>query len=305
MAKPKPETTTRVSTAPVATKSEHNTKPTTSIAVPPAASKSETKAPAQTKSKPSSSKQNVKSEVKDEKDIKKPVEKGAVAAPKPVEPVTDKESVSKETKTTASKPTAAAKTEWILMDFANRDEDWTGDMDSTGDEDWSCDEDWTAILDSDDYRMEILMLEWRMEILMLEWRMEILMLANKLAVATTPNSSDPSTWNLLGLPKPVNPSETTTNDAGKSVKASLNVNKQKTSNKVQQANGSSAPKLPASHPLYFEVSYIPAHGNQYYVDTEFFKRVRARFYVLSSIVPSQNILNALLDAKKHGKIKNY
>jgi hypothetical protein len=149
---------------------------------------------------------------------------------------------------------------------------------------------------------------------------------------TTPNSSDPSTWNLLNLPKPVNPSETTTSDTekkpstpnikreplstsspstaakkepattetGKSVKASLNVsvNKPNSSNKVQQANGSSAPKLPASHPLYFEVSYIPAHGNQYYVDTEFFKRVRARFYVLSSIEPSQNILNALLDAKQ-------
>jgi hypothetical protein len=45
------------------------------MAVPTAASKSETKAPAQTKSKPSSSKQNVKSEVKDEKDVKKQVEK--------------------------------------------------------------------------------------------------------------------------------------------------------------------------------------------------------------------------------------
>jgi hypothetical protein len=31
-------------------------------------------------------------------------------------------------------------------------------------------------------------------------------------------------------------------------------------------------------------------------DNEFFKRVRARFYILSTTEPSQTVLNALLDA---------
>ena len=182
---------------------------------------------------------------------------------------------------------------------------------------------------------------------------------NKFETPTSTQDSDPSTWNLLNLPKPVNPNESATtvngtangatgstasngsavekkpttpgakqqrgpplstssptassnpasfkkdltSETGKSIKASLNTSVNKpsqasTASAKAPVNGSASVKSQPIHPLYFEVSYIPAHGNPHYVDSEFFKRVRARFYVLSSIEPSQNVLNALLDAKQ-------
>lgn len=58
------------------------------------------------------------------------------------------------------------------------------------------------------------------------------------------------------------------------------------------------------HPVYVELTYIPAHGNDHYCDAEFFKRVRARHYVLSSVEPTENILNALCDGKEQWEDKN-
>ncbi len=43
---------------------------------------------------------------------------------------------------------------------------------------------------------------------------------------------------------------------------------------------------------------MPAHGNGAYVDVEFFKRVRAKHYVLSGVEPSEHVLNALAEAKE-------
>lgn len=59
-----------------------------------------------------------------------------------------------------------------------------------------------------------------------------------------------------------------------------------------------APPLPAMTPFYMDLSYIPNHGNPQYSDVEFFKRIRARYYVLSSLSPNSQVLNALLDAKQ-------
>lgn len=164
----------------------------------------------------------------------------------------------------------------------------------------------------------------------------------------TPKTSDPATWNLLELPKPVNPAETNGSSTavvnGSSTTANASDKKPTTPKRPAHAppaaqsspNGpstaapakkeetskstlttksstlntsvsksTSATAKPASaastkpiHPLYFEVSYIPAHGNAFYVDSDYFKRVRARFYVLSTVEPSQHILNALLEAKQ-------
>ena len=38
----------------------------------------------------------------------------------------------------------------------------------------------------------------------------------------------------------------------------------------------------ASYPFYVEVSHVPAHGNASYVDVDFFKKVRSRYYILST-----------------------
>ncbi len=137
---------------------------------------------------------------------------------------------------------------------------------------------------------------------------------------TPVNPNDPSQWNLLNLPAPV-----TANDA-----ADLTENKKSATNPKKPANpqvlptksiSSDAPQKPTAsktsqlnssfsskatnkpnnkpvHPYYFDVSYIPAHGNQYYVDSDFFKRVRARYYVLSTIEPTLAILNSLIEGKQ-------
>jgi len=51
-------------------------------------------------------------------------------------------------------------------------------------------------------------------------------------------------------------------------------------------------------PLYMDLAYVPHHGDANYTDIEFFKRVRARYYVFSGVEPSRAVFDALLEAKK-------
>jgi hypothetical protein len=51
-------------------------------------------------------------------------------------------------------------------------------------------------------------------------------------------------------------------------------------------------------PIYIDLAYVPHHGNLYYTTLEFFKKVRARYYVFSGTEPSREVYNALLDAKQ-------
>lgn len=51
-------------------------------------------------------------------------------------------------------------------------------------------------------------------------------------------------------------------------------------------------------PVYMDLSYVPHHGNSNYATVEFFKRVRARYYVFSGTEPSKEVFNALLEAKQ-------
>ena len=58
------------------------------------------------------------------------------------------------------------------------------------------------------------------------------------------------------------------------------------------------PPLPPFTSFYVDLTYIPTHGNPQYSDVEFFKRIRARYYVLSALSPNPQILDALVEAKK-------
>lgn len=141
-----------------------------------------------------------------------------------------------------------------------------------------------------------------------------------------------TTWNLLELPKPVNPNDlpaaplvnTTVQNNTVPTTSALNSDKKQTPNgkkappatsSLSPSNGASEEKTsvgskqPAKqsitkqvqkpvNPVYVEVSYIPAHGNQFYVDAEFFKKVRARHYVLSTEEPNEHVLNSLIEAKE-------
>ncbi|XP_049765759.1 microtubule-associated protein futsch-like isoform X6 [Schistocerca cancellata] len=56
-------------------------------------------------------------------------------------------------------------------------------------------------------------------------------------------------------------------------------------------------KVPGGH-IYIDLTYVPHHGNSYYTNVEFFKKVRARYYVFSGTEPSRDVYNALLEAKQ-------
>ncbi|KAF2902506.1 hypothetical protein ILUMI_03680 [Ignelater luminosus] len=51
-------------------------------------------------------------------------------------------------------------------------------------------------------------------------------------------------------------------------------------------------------PVYVDLTYVPHHGNSNYSYVDFFKRVRARYYVFSGVEPSKEVYNALLEAKQ-------
>ena len=55
----------------------------------------------------------------------------------------------------------------------------------------------------------------------------------------------------------------------------------------------------AIEPVWMDLAYVPHHGASNYANAEFFKRVRARYYVFSGVEPSREVFNALLEAKKN------
>lgn len=52
------------------------------------------------------------------------------------------------------------------------------------------------------------------------------------------------------------------------------------------------------NPVYVDLTYVPNHGDPKYVDVDFFRRVRARYYVFSTISPDAGVLTALMEAKQ-------
>ena len=51
-------------------------------------------------------------------------------------------------------------------------------------------------------------------------------------------------------------------------------------------------------PFYVDLAYIPHHSDPKYCDADFFRRIRARHYVLSTLEPSPQVLDALLEGKQ-------
>ena len=46
------------------------------------------------------------------------------------------------------------------------------------------------------------------------------------------------------------------------------------------------------------MAYIPFHGDENYVDSEFFRRIRAQYYILNAVEINRRTLNALMDGKQ-------
>ena len=54
-----------------------------------------------------------------------------------------------------------------------------------------------------------------------------------------------------------------------------------------------------------DVAYIPYHGNEHYVDSEFFRRIRARYYILNAVQISSLTLDSLLAGVHQWKKKEH
>jgi len=46
------------------------------------------------------------------------------------------------------------------------------------------------------------------------------------------------------------------------------------------------------------VAYIPYHGNEHYVDSEFFRRIRARYYILNAVQINRLTLESLINGRQ-------
>ena len=107
-------------------------------------------------------------------------------------------------------------------------------------------------------------------------------------ISTSTHNPMPSIEEIIPQNLPMeddNPSKKTTTTAKKSSIPTT------TTRKPKQA------VLPGSI-FYVDVAYIPYHGNEHYVDSEFFRRVRARYYVLNAVEISRLTLESLIDGKQ-------
>uniref|UniRef100_A0A3Q0KMF7 Putative microtubule-associated protein n=1 Tax=Schistosoma mansoni TaxID=6183 RepID=A0A3Q0KMF7_SCHMA len=59
-----------------------------------------------------------------------------------------------------------------------------------------------------------------------------------------------------------------------------------------------APPYDKVKPIYVDVAFLPGSGNSNYVDAEWFKRVRARYYVATDVRPTCSLLESLVVGKE-------
>ena len=117
---------------------------------------------------------------------------------------------------------------------------------------------------------------------------------SQLQASNAPISADDTLakWGKpLGLPAPIAPVSSTFSDGKKS--SNLSNSPVKRARAAASGNSSAA-----SAPFYVDLAYIPHHSDPKYSDVEFFKRIRARHYVLSTLEPSTQVLEALLEGKQ-------
>jgi hypothetical protein len=109
----------------------------------------------------------------------------------------------------------------------------------------------------------------------------------------------------LKLPTPPEPLETQTKSATNKPVAKKSTNilsstqaplktKQSTFKSAKKSDGIDSP----SSPVYVDLAYVPHHADQHYCNSEYFQRIRARYYVFSAIFPHIEVFEALIQGKK-------
>lgn len=100
----------------------------------------------------------------------------------------------------------------------------------------------------------------------------------------------------LGLPSPAPPNNNGTPKKEKKLSSYVSA-KNKLNDDKKRAESPSKMRGKKVNPVYVDLTYVPHHGNHYYSFVDFFKRVRARYYVFSGLEPSRQVYDALLEAK--------
>lgn len=100
----------------------------------------------------------------------------------------------------------------------------------------------------------------------------------------------------LGLPSPAPPNNNGTPKKEKKLSSYVTA-KNKLNDDKKRAESPSKMRGKKVNPVYVDLTYVPHHGNHYYSFVDFFKRVRARYYVFSGLEPSRQVYDALLEAK--------
>ncbi|GJQ81610.1 futsch [Trypoxylus dichotomus] len=103
----------------------------------------------------------------------------------------------------------------------------------------------------------------------------------------------------LSLPSPAPPDNKGTPKKEKKLPANVTAkNKLNDDKKRSESPSKYDKKKKTGSAIYVDLTYVPHHGNSNYSYVDFFKRIRARYYVFSGIEPSKEVYNALLEAKQ-------
>lgn len=110
-----------------------------------------------------------------------------------------------------------------------------------------------------------------------------------------------SSWGKpLGLPSPTHQGRQDNNGSKVTTpkrERNLLMSKNRANDRIR-SRAESPSKTRRAAPIYVDLTYVPHHGNSYYTHLEFFKRIRARYYVFSGTEPSREVYDALLEAKQ-------
>ncbi len=105
-----------------------------------------------------------------------------------------------------------------------------------------------------------------------------------------------STKNPMPSIEEINPQGLPMDDENHSKKARMEKGNAPTiSTNNQRKSKQNSPSGPI---FYVDVAYIPYHGNEHYVDSEFFRRIRARYYILNAVEINRLTLESLIDGKQ-------
>ncbi|KAI2801974.1 Methionine aminopeptidase 1B, chloroplastic [Blomia tropicalis] len=105
-----------------------------------------------------------------------------------------------------------------------------------------------------------------------------------------PSPQPPSASSNARLP-PIPPS---TNRNRSQSRSDSTLSNQHTSSTSQHHQSSTSNAI---NPIYVELAYVPGHGKRGYCDDQFFRKIRARYYVFSGVTPSRGVFDSLLRAK--------